>query len=71
MERKSGMLFADKLERATAELTEEKTIDRFEKILRDKKHILTYNNGLTFAFHRETERKTKIDIYFAHPYYSW
>jgi len=71
VERKSGMLFADKLERATAELTEEKTIKRFEKIPRNKKHTLTYDNGTTFASHKETERKTKIDIYFAYPYHSW
>ncbi len=71
VERKSGMLFADKLERATAELTEEKTIKRFKKIPRKKKHTLTYDNGSTFASHKETERKTKIDIYFAYPYHSW
>ena len=71
VERKSGILFADKLERATAELTEEKTIQRFEKIPRNKKHTLTYDNGSTFASHKETERKTKIDIYFAYPYHSW
>ena len=71
LERKSGILFADKLERATAELTEEKTIKRFEKIPRNKKYTLTYDNGSTFASHKETERKTKIDIYFANPYHSW
>jgi IS30 family transposase len=71
VERKSGILFADKLERATAELTEEKTIKRFKKIPRNKKHTLTYDNGSTFASHKETERKTKIDIYFAFPYHSW
>ena len=60
VERKSGILFADKLERATAELTEKKTIKRFEKIPRKKKHTLTYDNGSTFASHQETERKTKI-----------
>jgi len=71
VERKSGMLFADKLERATAELAEEKTIKRFKKIPRKKKRTLTYDNGSTFASHKETERKTKIDIYFAYPYHSW
>ena len=71
LERKSGILFADKLERATAKLTEEKTIERFKKIPRKKKHTLTYDNGATFTSHKETERKTKIDIYFAHPYHSW
>ena len=71
VERKSGMLFADKLEKATAELTEEKTIKRFKKIPKNKKHTITYDNGTTFASHKETERKAKIDIYFAFPYHSW
>ena len=71
VERKSGILFADKLERATAELTEEKTIQIFEKIPRNKTHTLTSDNGSTCASHKETERKTKIDIYFANPYHSW
>ena len=71
VERKSEMLFADKLERATAELTEEKTIKRFKKTPKNKKHTLTYDNGSTFATHKETERKTKMDIYFAFPYHSW
>ncbi len=65
------MLFADKLEKATAELTREKTIKRFEKIPRKKKHTLTYDNGTTFAEHQETEREIKMNIYFAFPYHSW
>jgi len=71
VERKSGMLFADKLEKATSELIGEKTIKRFEKIPRKKKHTLTYDNGTAFADHQETERKIKIDICFAFPYHSW
>lgn len=71
LERKSGMLFADKLEKATAELTGEKTIKRFKKIPKKKKHTLTYDNGTTFANHQETERKIKMNIYFAFPYHSW
>lgn len=67
MERKSGMLFADKLEKATAELTGEKTIKRFEKIPRRKKHTLTYDNGTTFADHQETKRKTKHRYLFRFP----
>lgn len=70
-ERKSGILFADKSERASADLTEEKTIERFDKLPRNKKCTITYDNGTTFADHQETERKTGIDIYFANPYHSW
>lgn len=71
VERRSGILFADKLERATAELTKEKTIKRFEKISRDKKYTITYDNGTTFAEHEMTEKETGMDIYFAYPYHSW
>jgi len=71
VDRRSGILFADKLERATAELTKQKTIERFNKIPRSKKHTITYDNGSTFASHELTERKTGIDIYFAWPYHSW
>jgi len=71
VERRSGMLFADKLERATAELTREKTIARFGKITKDKKHTITYDNGSTFAEYEMTEKETEMDIYFAYPYHSW
>jgi IS30 family transposase len=71
VERKSGILFADKLERATARLTKEKTIARFEKIGIDKKHTITYDNGSTFFEYEMTERETGLEIYFAYPYHSW
>ena len=71
MERKSGLLRADKLAVATAEETKEKTIARFEPIARHKKHTLTYDNGSTFSEHELTERETNMEIYFAYPYHSW
>jgi len=71
VDRKSGFALADKLEHATAELTKNKTIARFKLISNDKKHTLTYDNGITFSYHDTIERKTKIDIYFAYPYHSW
>jgi len=71
VERKSGLLLADKLERATAELTKQKTIERFDKIPKGKKHTITYDNGSEFSEHKTTEEKTSIDIYFAYQYHSW
>ena len=71
VDRKSGFALTDKLEHATAELTKNKTIARFKLIANDKKHTLTYDNGITFSYHDTTERKTGIDIYFAYPYHSW
>jgi IS30 family transposase len=71
VERKSGVLLADKLEFSTAEETKIKTVARFETIPKKKKYTLTYDNGATFAEYEMTEKKTGIDIYFAWPYHSW
>jgi IS30 family transposase len=71
IERKCGLILADKLERATAEATREKTVKRFKKIPRDKKHTITYDNASTFSEHETTERQTGLAIYFANPYHSW
>lgn len=71
MERRSGYLFADKLERATAEITKRKTIARFETLPEDKKFTITYDNGSTFSEYESTEKETGLDIYFAYPYHSW
>ena len=70
-ERKSGLLLADKLNVVTAEETKKKTIARFKSIPKKKKHIVTYDNGSTFAEYELTERETKLKIYFAYPYHSW
>ena len=71
VERKSGLLLADKLDRATAEITKQTTIDRFNKIPKNKKYTITYDNGSEFSEHKTTQEKTKLDIYFAYPYHSW
>lgn len=71
VERRSGLILADKLDRATAEMTKQKTIERFERIPRNKKHTITYDNGSSFSDHDMTEKQTGIKIYFAFPYHSW
>ena len=71
VERKSGFLIANKLERGTAELTRKKTIEIFKNISKKKKLSITYDNGGTFADHELIEKKTGISIYFAFPYHSW
>jgi len=71
VERKSGKLLGDKLERGTAELTKIKTVERFKKIPKKKKLTLTYDNGITFSDYELTEKETGIEIYFAFPYHSW
>ena len=71
VERKSGYLLADKLERATAPITRKKTAERFRSISQDKKYTITYDNGFAFSEHEMTEKETGLDIYFAYPYHSW
>jgi transposase, IS30 family len=71
VERKSGLLLADKLDTATAEAVKLKTIKRFKSISKDKKYTITYDNGSEFAEHELTGKNTGLDIYFAYPYHSW
>lgn len=71
VDRKSGYLLADKLERATAKETTEKTIARFKKLPKKKRRSCTYDNGTTFAHYEITEKELGMIIYFAYPYHSW
>ena len=47
------------------------SIRAFSKIPKPKKQTITYDNGTEFASFEATSRKTKMDVYFAHPYHSW
>lgn len=71
VDRKSGLLFADKLSRATAEATRRTTEKRFRGLPKKKRHTVTYDNGVQFAEHETLERDLKLPVYFAHPYHSW
>ncbi len=71
VERKSGLLLADKLDTATAEAVKTKTIKRFKSISKDKKYTITYDNGSEFAEHELTGTHTGLEICFAYPYHSW
>lgn len=71
VDRKSGLLLGDKLAHANAELTKQKTIARFSNIPKNKKYTITYDNGTTFSQHELIAKKTKLAIYFAHPYHAW
>ncbi|MFC1609163.1 IS30 family transposase, partial [Patescibacteria group bacterium] len=48
VDRKSGLLIADKLMRGTADLTKEKVVERFSKLPKFKRKTITYDNGSTF-----------------------
>lgn len=71
VDRRSGYLLADKLDHATAAETQLKTLARFRLLPIDKKHSLTYDNGVQFSLHQGTEQKSGIPIFFAYPYHSW
>jgi len=71
VDRKSGFATGDKLIRGLAELTRIKTQARFDKIPKNKKHTITYDNGSTFSEYELTERETGMNIYFANAYHSW
>jgi transposase, IS30 family len=71
VERRSDYLLADKLDHATALETQLKTLARFRLLPEDKKHSLTYDNGVQFSLHQGTEQKSGIPIFFAYPYHSW
>jgi transposase, IS30 family len=71
VDRRSGYLMADKLEQATALETQLKTLARFRLLPSEKKHSLTYDNGVQFSLHQGTEQKSGIPIFFAYPYHSW
>lgn len=71
VERRSGYLLADKLEQATAQQTQIATLARFRLLPEDKKHSITYDNGVQFSLHQGTEQKSGIPIFFAYPYHSW
>lgn len=71
VDRKSGVLLADKLDNATADNTRKITTRRFKKIAKKNYLTITYDNGVQFSEHETLERDLNIKIYFAFPYHSW
>jgi transposase, IS30 family len=78
VERKSGYLLASKVEQATSEVVQNLTIKAFTILPRTRVKSITYDNGVQFNKHEDTENKlskyTKnkgFSIYFANPYHSW
>lgn len=78
VDRKSGYLLADKAEKITKEAIQELTIETFKKLPKTKVKSITYDNGVQFEKHQDTEHKLRsitenenFNIYFAYPYHSW
>jgi IS30 family transposase len=71
LERYSGYLIANKLDKVTAEQIRQITIKNFNKLPRNKRHTITYDNGSEFSEYELISKELKTDIYFAYPYHSW
>ena len=71
VERKSGLLLAQKIPRRTAQNVADVTKEMFDKIPDELKISMTYDNGREFAWHKIIETENKMTVYFAHPYSSW
>ncbi len=71
VDRKSGYLIANRLERALSEKVRTVTIAEFSQLPKKKLRTITYDNGTEFSDYETTELWLKTDIYFAYPYHSW
>lgn len=71
VDRMSGYLLADKLERGLAEITRKTTVKRFKRLPKKKKFTITYDNGSEFEEYELIERETGMEVYHAYPYHSW
>ena len=72
VERKSGYGLAEKLNKVTAEIVEEKTEELFLNIPASKRLTLTRDNGVEFGdYDRFLEERTGMEVYRATPYHSW
>ncbi len=71
VERKTGYLLAELLPTVSAEIVSNASTRAFKQIPDDKKHTITYDRGTEFADYEITEKRTRLDIYFANAYHSW
>lgn len=71
VDRMSGYTLIDYVVQALAETIKEKTVERFARLPKQKRHTITYDNGSEFSRYEMIGRLAKVDIYFAYPYHSW
>lgn len=71
VERKSGLLLADKVTKARAEIVRKITVERFKTLPASKRRSVTYDNGIEFSEYEFIERDAKVRVYHAYPYHSW
>ena len=71
VERKSGLLVAQKIKDKKADTVLESTEGLFEEFPSELCLSITYDNGTEFARHQEIENSTNMTVYFAKPYSPW
>lgn len=71
VERKSGYLVSARLDRASMESVNEFTVKYFQRIPREKRLSITYDNGSEFSGFDVIEEQTGMTAYFANAYHSW
>lgn len=70
VDRKSRFLIAD-IVQASAQSVHDTTLESLGRLPKNKLWSITYDNGVQFSKHENTEDKLKVPIYFAFPYHSW
>lgn len=71
VERRSGLLFAQKVRRKTAENIADVTRDMFEYLPEDLRLTITYDQGTEFAWHQVIAEENKMSVYFCHKACPW
>ncbi len=71
VERRSGLVLADKVDETKAECIRALAVQRLQTLPPDKRHTVTYDNGWEFSEHERIEREAGVTVYFAYPYHSW
>ena len=71
VERKTGFLIAEKLDRGKNAKALAKTLVRLLLPFKEVVHTITSDNGSEFADHKYVAKMLDTNFYFAHPYSSW
>lgn len=71
VERRSGLLFAKKVPRKTAENIADVTRDMFAELPDDLTLTITYDQGCEFAWHQIISAENQMDVYFCHKACPW
>lgn len=71
VERKTRFIFAQKINKKSAEYTEFATLQIFSTFPKNSIKSTTWDNGTEHANHEKVTEKTWIKIFFADPYKSW